>query len=214
MVQGQESSGAGATGDAVEAAVWMHRFLADLAVVRSANTVRAYQHDLSRWADFCRVAAVDPLRARPRDVVAFIRHEHARSARAAGTIGARTLVRRLSAIRQWYTYLTLEPEVTGVQRNPVLGGSALRTASGSVAGRPALLRYDCPQPEVLSPTEIDGFIAHLTATCYRDRAIVWLLKDGGMRIGEALALRLGDIHWAGRRVTVRAPRRTTSAPSP
>jgi integrase/recombinase XerD len=33
---------------------------------------------------------------------------------------------------------------------------------------------------------------------------VWLLKDGAVRIHEALGLRLGDVHWAGRRITVRA----------
>ncbi len=196
MAGHQDSSVEGATRANVDldTAGWIQRFLADLGVVRSANTVRAYRHDLSRWADFCRTVAVDPLQARPQDVIAFIRHERERPVRDTATVGARTLVRRLSAIRQWYAYLMLEPEVTGVQRNPVPSGGTLRTASGIVAGRPALLRYDRRQPEVLSPAEIDHFIAHLTATSHRDRAIVWLLKDGGLRIGEALDLRIGDIH--------------------
>ncbi len=206
MAGHQDSRVEGATRANVDTAGWIQRFLADLGVVRSANTVRAYRHDLSRWAAFCRTVAVDPLQARPRDVVVFIRHERERPVRDTATVGARTLVRRLSAIRQWYAYLMLEPELTGVQRNPVPGGGTLRTASGIVAGRPALLRYDRRQPEVLSPAEIDHFIAHLTATSHRDRAIVWLLKDGGLRIGEALDLRIGDIHWAGRRITVRAPK--------
>src|SRR5438067_530529 len=47
------------------------------------------------------------------------------------------------------------------------------------------------------------FLGCLTATQYRDRAIVWLLKDGGMRIGELLALRLGDINWGRRTLTLR-----------
>jgi integrase len=113
-------------------------------------------------------------------------------------------VRRLSAVRQWYGYLALDPEQTGVRRIPVPGGSALRTGAGIVAGAPALLRYDDPLPQVLSAEEIDRFIGCLTATRQRDRAIVWLLKDGGVRIHELLALRLGDVQWGKRTLTVRA----------
>lgn len=183
---------------------WVERFLADLAVVRSANTVRAYRHDLARWTAFCRTSAVDPFGARPRDVIAFIRAERMRPNRRAGTVGARTMVRRLAAVRQWYAFLGLEPELTGVRRNPVPGGTPLRAAAGVITGRPTLLRYDRRHPETLPPEEIDRFVAQLTATRYRDKALVWLLKDGALRIHEALDLRLGDIHWAGRRVTVRA----------
>src|SRR5436305_1965158 len=47
-------------------------------------------------------------------------------------------------------------------------------------------------------------IGCLTATRQRDLAIVWLLKDGGLRILELLALRLGDVQWGKRTLTVRA----------
>lgn len=98
----------------------------------------------------------------------------------------------------------LEPEQTGIERNPVPGGSSLRAAVGIVSGQPALLHYDRPQPRTLTADEMTRFIEHLTATGYRDRAIVWLLKDGAVRIGEALDLRLGDVHWAGHRLTIRS----------
>lgn len=183
---------------------WQRRFLDDLAVVRSANTVRAYGADIRRWVAFCETVGVHPFEARPRTTLAFVRAERERMHRAGASINPRTIVRRLSAVRQWYGYLALDPEQTGVRRIPVPGGSALRTGAGIVAGAPALLRYDDPLPQVLSSEEIDRFIACLTATRQRDRAIVWLLKDGGLRIYELLALRLGDVQWGKRTLTVRA----------
>ena len=182
----------------LDAQGWVDRFLADLAVVRSVHTVRAYRHDLARWVAFCRATGRDVLRVRPHVVFEFIRVERER------TISPRTIVRRLAAIRQWYDYLALDPESTGVHRNPIPGGTALRTGAGIVARRPALLRYDLPLPEVLSTEAIERFINCLTATRYRDRALVWLLMDGGMRISELLSLRLGNINWGKRTLTVRA----------
>ncbi|MGE0131515.1 MAG: tyrosine-type recombinase/integrase [Blastocatellales bacterium] len=186
------------------AAGWIERFIADLAIVRPENTVRAYRHDLKRWLSFCNKSGLDPLAARSSHIIAFIRSERERVIHEDATVSARTIVRRLAAIRQWYNFLSLEPELTGVHRNPVPGGASLRAAAGVITGQPALLHYDRLHPETLTADEVDRFIAQLTASSHRDRAIVFLLKDGAVRISEALDLRLGDIHWAGHRVTVRS----------
>lgn len=184
--------------------VWIDRFLRDLAVVRSANTVRAYRLDLARWTAFCAQTGIDPFAVRPRAALDFIRGERERQSGTGAPISARTIVRRLAAIRQWYAYLALEPEETGVQRNPIPVGNALRTGTGIIAGQPALLRYDRPLPETLAAAEIDRFLAGLTATRFRDRAIAWLLKDGGLRISDVLGLELTDINWSKRLLTIRA----------
>jgi integrase/recombinase XerD len=189
---------------------WFERFVEDLSTVRPYNTVRAYRQDLMRWLAFCNETGIDALAARPADIIQFLRAERERPTCRGATVGARTLVRRLASLRQWYEFLMLEPEQTGVQRNPVPGGGTLRTAAGIVSGQPALLRYDRTHPQTLSPDEIDRFVSQLTATKHRDRAIVWLLKDGGVRIGEALSLQMPDIHWAGRRVTVHATKSRNS----
>lgn len=178
--------------------------------MRPANTVRAYRQDIARWLAFCESTGIDALTARPTDIIQFVRAERERPISGDQTVGARTLVRRLSALRQWYEFLMLEPELTGVRRNPIPAGGALRTAAGIVSGQSALLRYDRPHPRTLTPDEIDRFISHLTATTHRDRAIVWLLKDGAVRIGEALALRIQDIHWAGKHITVHATKSRNS----
>lgn len=169
---------------------WVQSFVKDLGVIRSAATVLAYVSDVRRWISFCQDREVHPFRARPRVAIAFIRFERERNYRPDRTVGPRTVVRRFSAIRQWYGYLALQPEETGVHRNPIPAGSAIRTGAGVIYGRPALLRYDKSHPQTLSATEIERFVRHLTATRYRDRAIVWLLMDGGLRINEALQLRL------------------------
>jgi site-specific recombinase XerD len=188
---------------------WLHRFVDDMAVVRSAATVHAYAADVRRWISFCARLQVDPFRAGPRMAIAFIRCERERLYRPAQTVGPRTIVRRLSAIRQWYAYLALQPEETGVHRNPIPSGSALRSAAGVISGRPALLRFDQTLPQALSADEISRFIDQLTATQHRDQAIVWLLKDGGMRINEVLQLRLRDISWSNRILTTRATKNKT-----
>jgi site-specific recombinase XerD len=191
-----------APGDVV--AQWRQRFLDDLAVVRSANTVRAYGADIARWVAFCAARGVHPFQVGPRTTIDFIRCERERACGEGRTVGPRTIVRRLSAVRQWYAYLALASEETGVHRNPVPAGNAIRTGAGAIAGKPALLRYDVALPQTLSGEEMNGFVVCLTATSHRDRAIVWLLKDGGMRIGELLELRVGDIDWSKRTLSVRA----------
>jgi site-specific recombinase XerD len=186
------------------ALIWVRRFLADLSVIRSGNTVRAYEADLHRWIKFCDEQGTDPSTRGRRMAIAFVRAERERVCRGEQTVSPRSIVRRLAAIRQWYSYLALEPEQTGVQRNPIPVGNAVRTGSGIITGKPALLRYDHPLPQVLSAEEIDSFVEHLDATQYRDTAIAWLLKDGGLRINEALQLRLSEVSWGQRILTIRA----------
>ena len=123
---------------------WVQRFLDDLVVVRSPNTVRAYSFDLRRWARFCQQLEIDPFCARPRTAIQFIRVERKRPHRGDMTISPRTLVRRLTAIRQWYEYLALEPEETGVHRNPIPSGSASAPVrASSPKDRPSSVMTEC-----------------------------------------------------------------------
>ena len=91
---------------------WLERFLQDLAVVRPVNTVRAYRLDLERWLAFCTSADILPLAARPRQIIEFVRLERQRKIKGDAAISTRTIVRRLSALRQWYTFLMLEPQLS------------------------------------------------------------------------------------------------------
>jgi len=180
--------------------LWADRYLEDLAVCRRPNTVRAYAFDLARWLNHCVEHRLEPLQLSPRDVLHFIEAERSDGRK----VNERTISRRLSAIRQWYGYLALHPEQTGVTRNPITATGVLGTALGARRKQPSPLRYDRPLPQVLSSEEITHFLEHLTVTTYRDRAIVYLMWHAGLRISEALALQLGDIDWGSRLIVVRA----------
>src|SRR5688500_3307474 len=84
---------------------WQRRCLDALAVGRTANTVRAYGADTRRWVAFCEAVRVHPFEARPWTTLAFVRAERERTHRAGAGISPRTIVRWLSAVRQWYGYL-------------------------------------------------------------------------------------------------------------
>ncbi len=187
-----------------EAVKWKERFLSDLSVLRAANTVRAYREDIERWLAFCAVTGVHPLQVGPRIAIAFVRSELERVCGKEKTVSPRTVVRRLSAVRQWYAYLALEPDLTGIPRNPIPAGNAVRTGAGLITGQLAPLRYDEPLPDVLSREEIERFVGALTSTGHRDRAIVAILKDGGVRISEVLSLRLDDIDWSRHTLKIRS----------
>ncbi len=54
---------------------------------------------------------------------------------------------------------------------------------------------------VLNPAQVEKFVAAMKRD--DDRTIVWLLAYGGPRIGEALALRRGNLDPVGHTLTIR-----------
>jgi integrase/recombinase XerD len=55
-------------------------------------------------------------------------------------------------------------------------------------------------PRPLGPEKVDGLLAALR--CRRDRALVRLMLDGGLRPGEVLGLHLADVAYGRRRVVM------------
>ena len=190
---------------------WADRFLEDLAVTYRGNTVRAYAFDLVHWLNYCTDKVLNPLRVNPRDVLGFIEAErqrvtptnaHATTVTKENRLSDRTINRRLSTIRHWYQYLGLYSEETGLTTNPVPMGHSLRTALGVRLRQPVSLRYDRTLPQVLPGDVVARFLEHLTITRYRDKTIVYLMWHGGLRITEVLGLRLGNIDWGNRLITI------------
>lgn len=184
---------------------WVDQYLTDLATFRRLHTVRSYAFDLARWLNFCAKQDVDPLHILARQVLRFIEAER----QGATRVSDRTISRRLSAMRQWYGYLMLHGEETGVTKMPIPSRNALGTSLAVQQRQPVFLRYDRALPQVLSADEVARFVKQLTTTRYRDQAIVYLMWHSGLRISEVLALRLEDIDWGNSVILVRAGKSRT-----
>jgi site-specific recombinase XerD len=170
------------------------------------NTVLATAFDLKV---FFTVVAKDPAEVETADVLAFIKDQRRprRSAKVVriedgeAGLSARTIKRRLASIAGLYEYLIIRGD-TGITRNPVPRGLALRRPGQRAVRGVPLIRAPRTLPRVIDPDEVDGFMAALRTR--RDRAMVEAMLLGGLRRCEVLGLRLEDLHPGERRVFIAA----------
>jgi site-specific recombinase XerD len=166
----------------------IERFRTHLAHERalSARTVEAYASDLALFSAFVAERGHD--RAAARDVDAALLRAFLASEIARGVSG-RSMMRRVSALRGFFRFL----EARGVvSADPTLH-LAQRVARRSV---PTIVSEERLQhmmdiPDVASPVGA------------RDRALLEFLYGTGVRLGELVALRVGDFLPLGDRVVVR-----------
>jgi integrase/recombinase XerD len=156
-----------------------------LASRRSPHTRRAYFRDLAGYLAWCEQTRLDPRDATRADVDAY-------AAARCRDMATSSAARRLSTISSWYRYL-VSTAVTGT--NPV-----------DAVDRPPVDR-DGSATVGLTGAQAAAFMrAARTATgptARRDAALLALLAELGLRVGEALALDLADFrHNRGHR-TVR-----------
>jgi integrase/recombinase XerC len=163
---------------------WLARFERHLATERrlSAHTVAAYLRELAALAEWCRDNGVrDWTRATHEQLRAFAARSH-----AAG-LKARSVSRRLSALRTCYGFLVREGHL---KRNPALGLRAPKAA------RTLPHTLDADQMGALLALAPQGPLQQ------RDLAIMELLYSSGLRLGELTGLDLGDLDLADRTVRV------------
>lgn len=136
---------------------------------RSDHTRAAYFRDLSGWLAWCERTGLDPRQATRGDIDAFTATLTAPS--------TASLARHLSALSSWYTYL-VSNDVAG--RNPV-----------EAVDRPAIDRDSSPTVGLTGP-EASQFMRTARAMggrqATRDAALLGMLAELGLRVGEALAL--------------------------
>ena len=136
----------------------------------SPNTVAGYCSDVTRFFD---ESGLEAGCVQSADIIDYL------SARA-GALSKRSQARLLSAFRSFYDWMILEGNV---KENPCDG-----------VDPPKIGRY---LPEVLSVEEVDAIIASVdtsTPMGLRDRAILEVLYGCGLRVSEAVNLKLSNIY--------------------
>jgi integrase/recombinase XerD len=175
----------------------------------SAHTRAAYRRDVAAWLAWCAECGVEPLRASFLDVNAYARAlESAVDARSGRPLAPATVARKLSGLSSWYDFLA---KLRAVDANPVGG-----------ADRPYVSR-DHSATVGLTPQQVDALLAAAAAergpAAVRHRAVLALLADLGLRVGELVGLDVGDVGWERGHRTVRfvgkggRPRRRALTPA-
>ena len=197
----------------------VERYLAYLTdIERSPNTVKAYAHDLKDFWDFLSRRGLDWREARLEDVGEFVAWLRLPPPGRGGTVvvlpsavpqvSAATINRKLAAVSAFYAYQARNGADVGdllaAWRPGGRGGwkPFLHHVSKGMPHRGRAITVSAPQklPRVLTVAETQAILdacEHL-----RDRFLLAILWDAGLRIGEALGLRHEDIAAAERSVTV------------
>lgn len=199
----------------------VERYLAYLSdIERSPNTVKAYAHDLKDWFVFLSERGLDWRLVRLEDVGEFVawlrRPPGARAARVTVLssvehhCGEATVNRKLSALSAFYQHaarggVELGDLLTAWQPAGRRGGSwrpfLHHVSKGKPQARRAVrLKASRKQPRALTAGEAQAILDACDRR--RDRLLMAVLYDTGMRVGEALGLRHEDWAVPDRQVTV------------
>lgn len=178
-------------------------YLAKQAEGCSPNTIAEYQNDFAHFARWCQAQGkTDPAALGPSDLRAFLAHLRTEPNGRGRPLAAKTVYNCWAALRSFYRWLSEEYRCP----NPMASVPAPKA----------------PQP-VIEPLSREEVAAILTAcdstraastkgraafamrrdTALRDRAIVLVLLDAGLRASELCALTVGDVDLATGRVLVR-----------
>ena len=165
---------------------------------RSPNTVRAYAHHLQAFWEFVVEHGHDWRRLKLTQLaefVSWVRHatRAGRDHRSDATIN---LI--LAAIGSFYEYQDRLGVETAISRSRRYGAKSpykpfLHHISRTQSLRHAVVRVKSIKrlPRVFSPSEVQSLLD--ACTRLRDRLLLCLLHESGMRVGQALGLRHADI---------------------
>ena len=180
------------------ALVWLTRFRRYLKSERrlSRHTDESYARDLRALVRFCdRFKIPDWSRLDSQHVRTFAAHSHA------GGLGARSIQRRLSAVRSFFAFLLREaPAAAAAARG--------RGRAARVTGNPAL-EVRAPKARRRLPHTLDadqmGRLLEIPAgdvLTLRDRALMELLYSSGLRLAELVGLDVTSLDLKDRLVRV------------
>jgi integrase/recombinase XerD len=176
--------------DIVTDSLQVNHFLRLIRATRARHTWISYAHDLKV---FFAVAGKPPEAVTRQDCLAFVEQQD-RAGRADATIN-----RRLAAVSVLFGELhLLDPD--RFPGNPVQPATRL---SGRRGRRHSLYRRQRQRvPDIVADEHLRAFFASLRT--WRDRALVLLMWVSCLRIGEAVAIRFGDIECSRRSIAIPA----------
>jgi site-specific recombinase XerD len=197
------------------------RYLAYLTdIERSPNTVKAYAHDLKDWFEFLSRGGLDWTKVGLEDVGAFVAWLRLPTAARSGLVSVlpsvehhcseATVNRKLSALAAFYVHAARAGvDVAGLLTTWEAGGSRggwkpflHHVSKHELRPRRAVgMKAAKKIPRILAPDEVQALLD--ACERLRDRFLLAVLYDSGMRIGEALGLRHSDIAASDRAITVR-----------
>ncbi len=167
------------------------RYLRHLEVERqySPHTLDGYRRDLVAFADWMRAEGIaDVAKATAEDLRRFIAAEHRRG------LSARSLQRRLSAVRGLLRFLSDRGEISG---------NVARGLRAPKSGRKLPQTLDADEMTRLVEVPTDGPLG------LRDRAMLELLYSSGLRLSELCSLRWNQLDLADGLVSVLGKGRKT-----
>jgi integrase len=184
-------------------------YLAWLAGRKSENTRLAYGYDLTKLLTWVVSQASQGVQSyldlRPRQLLQFVTwvsHQpvsHTAGSDTQRTLSAATVRRVVRAVTSFYDYLVLTERLRSspvphraAAEAPALNDPVRRRPSRTAT---AVAPIDSRLPaETLSDAEIETFLTSLRSK--RDRLLFELLLVSGLRVSEALNLRLPDVQFA------------------
>lgn len=148
----------------------------------SPQSIKAYMGDLGQFVQWLKTRRVDwdiPYRIARIDIVEFINHLGSNQATAV------TRKRKLATIRTFLKFL---------KDNEIIYGSPADTIPGPIREE--------RDPAILLKTEYKALL-QVAGVSIRDFAIVMLFLQSGLRVSELVNLKIQDIDFTSREITVR-----------
>ncbi|TPG58003.1 site-specific integrase [Hymenobacter nivis] len=188
---------------------WLLEKASDLA----SNTVSAYGHALVDYFRFCAIRAINPPDAKRTDVRAYVTDLKSRSkfgmpARRPGYVKSTThdgfanatIRLRVTTVRLYYEYL-IDEEVRTTNPIKIVKYKRGRGFNGNSRGM--VERYE-KDPWLPNETQWQALLNAASSECIRNRFMLALAYDTGVRRAELCALETGDIDPSQRLLHLRA----------
>jgi integrase/recombinase XerD len=140
----------------------------------SANSIEAYERDLSKLVAYCEKCGLDVVTLNLEQLQDFVYSDLGR------TDSTRSQARTLSGIRSFYRFLLYHDKIL--------------TDPTELLDMP---KIDMHIPEVLTVEEIDSMVAQIDVSRVdgkRNRAIIEMLYGSGLRVSELVGLKLSNMY--------------------